>query len=106
MRIATPKDQNPWRRAGSLMLALGGLAVLPPHTPAQAQPPAVVRVGITTPTAPADDGDGDELLEHWGDPKYSHEQRVQFVGMAVFFAGLGAVSLRRRAALGRSSRHD
>ena len=92
----------------SLALALSGMSVLLPHTPARAQAPKFVLAGVTTPAAPVEDGDGDgdELLEHWGDPRYSHEQAVQLCGMAAFFSVCGAVSCRRRAALRRCRRHD
>ena len=43
-----------------------------------------------------DDGDGDELLEHWGDPKYSQEERIQMAGAAAGFAVLGGLSWRKR----------
>ena len=35
------------------------------------------------------DDDGDELLEHWGDPKYSREERIQLAGMLGAFARRG-----------------
>ena len=81
--------------------------MLLPHAAAQAQAPRVTAAAVTAHAAPAEDGDGDgdELLEHWGDAKYAHEQRVQLAGLAVFFAGAGLLSYRRRAALGRASRH-
>ena len=43
-----------------------------------------------------DDGDGDELLEHWGDAKYAREERLQMAGAAVGFALLGGLSWRKR----------
>ena len=103
-----PNNHAPWLLTASLALALSGMSVLLPRTPAQAQAPKVVMAGITTHAAPAEDGDGDgdELMQHWGDARYSHEQRVQLLGMAAFFAGFGALSLRRRAALRRCRRHE
>ena len=105
-----PKDNAPWLLTGSLLLTLSGASVLLllPNAAAQAQSPQVTMAGVTTHATPADDDDGDggnELLEHWGDAKYAHEQRVQLAGLMAFFAATGLLSYRRRAALGRAARH-
>ncbi|MBV9848518.1 MAG: hypothetical protein JO250_02405 [Armatimonadetes bacterium] len=107
MSNGRPKDKAPWLLTGCLALTLSGVSTLLPHTPAQAQPPKAATAGVTTHAAPVadDDGDGDELLEHWGDARYSREQRAQIKGLLALFAGAGALSYRRRAALRRSHRH-
>ena len=107
MKTVPSQDKAPWLLTASVALAFSGMSVLLPRTPAQAQAPRVVMAGITTPAAPADDGDGDgdELLEHWGDAKFRREQRAQLKGMAVLFAGFGTLSLRRRANLRKGRRH-
>ena len=88
------RDFAPWLLLPSVVLTLGGVTLLAPHQAAQAAPPAPVQAA---PNAPAyDDGDGDELLEHWGDPKYSHEEQVQLGGIAVGFLVLGAINACRR----------
>ena len=98
-------DKTPGLVAGCVALTLSGVSVLLPR--AQAQAPKATMAGVTTHAAPVadDDGDGDELLEHWGDARYSREQRAQIKGLLALFAGAGALSYRRRAALRRSHRH-
>ena len=75
------------------ILALSGVGLLVPRQSAQAAPPT------TSAAKPApvmdDDGDGDELLEHWGDPKYAHEERLQMAGGAAAFALLGTMAWRK-----------
>lgn len=88
------RDLAPWLLLPSVVLALGSVTLLAPHQAALAAPPAPVQ---PAPSAPAyDDGDGDELLEHWGDPKYLREERVQLGGIAVGFLVLGAINACRR----------
>ena len=88
------RDFAPWLLLPSVVLALGSVTLLAPHEAAQAAPPAPAQ---PAPTAPAyDDGDGDELLEHWGDPQYSREERLQLSGIAVGFLVLGAINACRR----------
>ncbi len=95
------KDKAPWLLAPCVLLALSGMTVLAPRRPAQAAP--AQAASTPKPAAAAyDDGDGDELLEHWGDPKYAREERLQMAGMAGGFALLGVLAARkRRAARGR-----
>lgn len=51
------------------------------------------------------DDDGDELLEHWSDPKYSGEERLQLIEILSAFAVAGTVTLVRRRVLRRTPRH-
>jgi len=53
---------------------------------------------VPKPAPPAleGDGDGDELLEHWGDPKYAREERLQMAGMTGGFLILSGLAYRRR----------
>ena len=44
-----------------------------------------------------DDGDGDELLEHWNSPRYGAEERVQIGGAATGFLLLGMVVWGKRS---------
>ena len=88
-------DFAPWLLLPSVVLTLSGVTLLAPHQAARAAPPASVH---PAPAAPAyDDGDGDELLEHWGDPRYSHEEQGQLGGISAGFLLLGAASALRRA---------
>ncbi len=88
------KDRPSWLLLPSVLLALSSVTLLAPHRAAQAAP--------TTQAAPKpaalayDDGDGDELLEHWGDPKYMHEQRLQGAGIAAGFVLLAGFAYRKR----------
>ena len=87
------------------MLALGGKSLLLPHTPAQARP-KVAMAGITAHAAPTEDGDGDgdELLEHWGDPKYRRSSASRSRAWPCSSAA-GALSRgRRRDSLRREAR--
>ncbi len=86
------KDLTPWLLLPGIVLTLSGVTLLAPHQAAQAAPP--------TPQTPEvvayDDGDGDELLEHWDNPLYSQEARWQMSGIAAGFLVLGAAAYRRR----------
>lgn len=88
------RDFAPWLLLPSIVLALSAVSVLAPRQPVQAAPPAAQA---PTPKAAFDDGDGDELLEHWGDPKYSGEARTQLAGIAVGFLVLSAAAAGTRA---------
>lgn len=103
------QDKTSWLLLPCVLLALSGVSVLAPRYAAQAAPPAAQAA---SPAAPPDapqavpanpdaahedgDGDGDELLEHWGDPKYAQEERIQMAGMAGGFLLLGGLTWRRR----------
>lgn len=87
------KDRAPWLLLPAILLTLGGMSVLGPGQRAQAAPPLPSKAA---PPALGDDGDGDELLEHWGDPKYAQEERLQLAGIAGGFFLLGAFAYRKR----------
>ncbi len=89
------KDLTPWLLLPSIALTLGGVSLLAPPRAASAAPPAVSRTAAKTLTL--DDGDGDELLEHWGDPKYAREELVQLAGIGGGFILLGLLPLARHA---------
>ena len=87
------KDRAPWVLLPCTLLTLGGMTLLAPRQAAQAAPPPTPQ---SAPSAASDDGDGDELLEHWGDPKYAREGRLQMAGMAGGFLILGGLAYRKR----------
>ena len=89
------RDFAPWLLLPSVVLALGSVTLLAPHEAAQAEPPVSAQPAPRTPVY--DDGDGDELLEHWGDPQYSREERLQLGGIAVGFLVLGTINSCRRS---------
>ena len=93
MTSETRKDRAPWLLLPGILLTLSGVTLLAPHQAAQADPPAAQA---DAKPAMEDDGDGDELLEHWGDPKYAREGRLQMAGMAGGFLLLGGLAYRRR----------
>jgi len=86
------KDLTPWLLLPSIALALSTVTLLAPHQAALAAPPTPPQA---VPQAPADD-DGDELLEHWGDPHFSREAQRQMAGMAAGFLLLGTAAAVRR----------
>ena len=95
------RDFAPWLLLPCIMTALGSVTLLVPHQAAQAASPTHTQPAPQA--APVyEDGDGDELLEHWGDPAYSHEERLQLGGIAAGFLLLGGTGLsqRRRKRLG------
>ena len=63
---------------------------LPSHTPTEASKTAL--------TLQSDD-DGDELLEHWSNPQFVKEERLQTVGIVVLLLCTGGASARRRRLL-------
>lgn len=91
------RDFAPWLLLPSVVLTLSAVSFLAPRHPAQAAPPAVPKSSV------ADDGDGDELLEHWGDPKYSSEERTQLAGIAMGFLVLSTVAASTRVRRTRSN---
>jgi len=88
------KDLTPWLLLPSIALALSTVTLLAPHQAALAAPPKPTQAA---PQAGPADGDGDELLEHWGDPQFSREEQRQMAGMAAGFLLLGAAAGVRRA---------
>ena len=92
------KDLTPWLLLPGIVLTLSSVTLLAPHQSAMAAaPPAPLNTPATPKTIAYDDGDGDELLEHWGDPQYGREERWQLAGMAGGFFLLGVFQFRRRA---------
>lgn len=89
------RDLAPWLLLPSIVLVLSTVTLLAPREAAQAAPTASAQPAPKTPAY--DDGDGDELLEHWGDPQYSREERRQLGGMAGGFLALTVVGAFRRA---------
>lgn len=96
----------PWALLPCVVLALSSVTLLAPHHAAQADAPkaTLTAVSASHPAAKAayDDGDGDELLEHWGDPKYSREERVQIAGIAFLLIPVWLFSRRGRTKLRRA----
>jgi len=88
------KDLTPWLLLPSIVLALSGVSLLAPRQAALAAPPAPAQPALKEPVY--DDGDGDELLEHWGDPQFSREAQRQMAGMAAGFVLLGTAAAVRR----------
>lgn len=78
------------------VLALSSVTLLLPRQAAQAAAPPAAPSAAKSPMAAYDDGDGDELLEHWGDPKYAREERLQMAGAAAGFVLLGSLARRKR----------
>ena len=90
------KDRAPWLVLPCMLLALSGVTLLAPRRAVQAAPNLPPAATNSAPSAIDDDGDGDELLEHWGDPKYAREERLQMTGMAAGgFLLLGGLAYRR-----------
>ena len=79
--------------------ALAGIAIFAPVTHAQtaAAAPAAAPAGMPE----YDDGDGDELAEHWTDPKDIREQKNQLAGMMLLFAVSGGIAVRRKMKIRR-----
>lgn len=67
-------------------LTLGGVGLSVPRASAQGAAATTMH----------DDGDGDELAEHWTEPKYAAEARRQMAGTAGVFALAAGLALRRR----------
>ena len=87
-------ERAPWLLLPAALLTLSGVTLLAPRQAALAAPAqAAPKPGAS---ALEDDGDGDELLEHWGDPKYGGEERLQMAGMAGGFLLIGGLACGRR----------
>jgi len=87
----------PTARAGDPVPAIPAVAARPAgHVPSEASKTAM--------SIEMDD-DGDELLEHWGDPRYSREERSQMAGLAVLLTLAGAGAAWRRRTLRRFYAH-
>jgi len=97
-------DKGVWIIAASALLTLSGASLIVCPT---ARAGSATSINMPAPNHPteasqtamslAPDDDGDELLEHWSDPKFSNEERLQ---TAIIAGGLsvGAVAgaMRRR----------
>lgn len=94
------QSRAPWILLPCVLLTLGGVTLLVPRPAAQAAPaqaiPAQNAVKAAAPAA-YDDGDGDELLEHWDSPRYGAEERVQIGGAAAGFLLLGVIVWGKRS---------
>lgn len=88
----------PWALLPCVLLALSSVTLLAPPRAARADAPHPAPAAV-----PYDDGDGDELLEHWGDPQFSREARVQMAGMALLSVPVILLSWRGRAAKRRKA---
>ena len=93
----TTKNRAPWILLPCVLLALGEVTLLVPHHTVQAASPPTVSHSAAKPAAAYDDGDGDELLEHWDSPRYGAEERVQIGGAATGFLLLGMVVWGKRS---------
>ncbi len=92
----TRKDRAPWLLLPCVLLTLSVVTLLAPRRAAQAAPDPPRAAPKSAPSAIEGDGDGDELLEHWGDPKYAREGRLQMASMVGGFLLLGSLAYRRR----------
>ncbi len=93
--MARRTDPALWLLPVCAVLTLSGVGLLVPRRSASAAPP-VSKATPKMPMAAYDDGDGDELLEHWGNVNYAREERLQMAGAAVGFAVLGGLTWRKR----------
>jgi len=93
----TNQNRAPWILLPCILLTLGGVTLLAPRPAAQAAPEQVVPTQTAAKPAAYDDGDGDELLEHWDSPRYGAEERVQIGGAAAGFLLLGVVVWGKRS---------
>ena len=93
----TTKNRAPWILLPCVLLALGGVTLLVPRHTVQAAPSSALSHSAAKPAAAYDDGDGDELLEHWDSPRYGAEERVQIGGAATGFLLLGMVVWGKRS---------
>ncbi len=89
----------PWALLPCVLLALSSVTLLAPPRAARAEAPKAAPHPAAA--VPYDDGDGDELLEHWGDPQFSREARLQMAGMAALLVPV--LLLARRGRTGRKA---
>jgi hypothetical protein len=100
-------DPAAWIVVPAVVLTLSSVSLLsfrtPTHADTMSRPTAAVAPVVPSTNTPvtdvraADDGDGDELLEHWGDPKYAKEERIQLAGIGLLFVGAAAMQWKRSA---------
>ena len=89
-------SRAPWILLPCVLLTLSGVTLLAPRQSAQADSPPAAASPKPPAAVAYDDGDGDELLEHWDNAKYSTEERVQIAGASAGFLLLGIVVWRKR----------
>ena|SRR3569833_2329171 len=87
----------------AVTLTIAGMSIFAPTSQAQTVAPVSTSAAptSTTPAAEYNDGDGDELAEHWTDPKDIHEQRYQLAGMMILFIAAGVIAGRRKMKIRR-----
>lgn len=88
----------------SAALALSSLSFVFCPT-ARAQSPAHGASGASKTAMSIEIDDGDELREHWGDARYSREERLQLAGIAALLSLAGAGAACRRRTLRRFYAH-
>ena len=95
----TTQNRPLWILFPCILLALGSVTLLVPRHTVQAASPSAMSHSTARSTAAVayDDGDGDELLEHWNSPRYGAEERVQIGGAATGFLLLGMVVWGKRS---------
>ncbi len=98
---------------GALLAGLSlSLLCVPPAHAKDALPAAPASSSAPDPaTAPASAGSGEDSLdddraEHWDDPEFSREERIQMAGLTLLLAGVGAGGAWRRRALRKANYHD
>ncbi len=112
MTHAGKLDKGFWVVALSAALTLSGVGVLVcPTARAGSAAPAAARTTDHAPTEASktaltlqSDDDGDELLEHWSEPKYAQEMRLQTVAIVGVLAGTGGITAYRRRSARKAGR--
>lgn len=105
-------DKSLWTIALSALLALSSVSLFFCPTAHAGSPVPVAPAGHTPTEASKtalmlqpDDG-GDELLEHWSDPKFGREERAQMLGIIAALVCAGGMSVYKKRALRRAHRRD
>ena len=113
MRQPHRLDKTVWIVALSSLFTLSGVsllfcptahagdATLAAPAPSDHTPTEAAKTAMTLQS----DDDGDELLEHWSDPKFSREERLQTFIILGALAGAGGISAYRRHSARRNHRH-
>lgn len=103
-----------WLLTVGALLAFVSLSLLcAPRTYAKsALSPAPAASPVTDPAAPPSSEDSgedtldDDRAEHWDDPDFSREERVQMAGLTLLLAGVGAGGAWRRRALRKAGHYE